>query len=75
MHSFYNIYSPTFVPFGKRGWEKLNVKNIETEKVPFLHNNDGTLEVDIWLRTKDFITNKKGRPLPEENDDDLVDID
>ena len=68
------IYSPTFVP-GKRGWEPLNAVDIENEKVSFLLNNDGTLEIDIWLRTKDFIANNQGRALPEEDEDDLVDID
>eukprot|EP00484_Ammonia_sp_Unknown_P007634 CAMPEP_0197073944 /NCGR_PEP_ID=MMETSP1384-20130603/210861_1 /TAXON_ID=29189 /ORGANISM="Ammonia sp." /LENGTH=399 /DNA_ID=CAMNT_0042512785 /DNA_START=9 /DNA_END=1208 /DNA_ORIENTATION=+ len=65
---------PTFVP-GKRGWEKLNAENLEKAKVPFLIHNDGTLEIDIWLRTQDFIANKHGMPLPEENEEDLVDID
>mmetsp|Transcript_68515 Transcript_68515/g.61562 ORF Transcript_68515/g.61562 Transcript_68515/m.61562 type:complete len:394 (-) Transcript_68515:69-1250(-) len=66
--------NPTFVP-GKRGWEALNHEDIDNEKVSFLLNNDGTLEIDIWLRTKDFIANNQGRALPEENEDDLVDID
>ena len=56
----YTYKSPTFVP-GKRGWEALNA-DIENEKVAFLLNNDGTLEIDIWFKTKDFIANNQGRP-------------
>eukprot|EP01084_Bolivina_argentea_P185442 319781_1 len=65
--------NPTFVP-GRRGWQKLNAQDVENENVAFLVNNDGTLEIDIWLRTKGFITNNKGRPMPEEDEEDLVDV-
>merc|ERR1711971_717286 len=55
--------NPTFVP-GRRGWEPLDTKDVENERVPLLLSNDGTLEVDVWLRTKGFIENRTGKPLP-----------
>ena len=65
--------SPTFVP-GRRGWEVLDTKDVESERVALLVSNDGMLEVDVWLRTQGFIDTRTGQPLPKANED-LVDVD
>jgi len=50
--------TPTYI-HGKRGWTEA----FENSFIPFLIGDDGVNEVDIWLRTSEFIHNGVGKQL------------
>lgn len=53
--------NPTFAKQLKRGWTV-----DENKSIKLLVGADGCLEVDVWLRTQDFIDHKKGKPVPKQ---------
>lgn len=46
---------------GKTTWIKID----RNDAIPLHVERDGWLEVDVWLKTAEFIRHKRGRPLPK----------